>query len=94
MATMLRHADTGEIFPYNPSLALHDKMEAYEPVPDDFKASEAAPKGRRPSKRKPKPDTADVVAVTDVETVTATDTVETDDDDLSGLDGLDDLGED
>lgn len=45
MATMLRHIETGEIFPMNPNLAMHDKMMPFDPVDPlfaDAKAEEAA----------------------------------------------------
>lgn len=54
MAKMLRHTETGEIYPYNPSLALHEKMEDYESVPEDFKQEKPARRGRTATKRKTK----------------------------------------
>jgi len=36
MPKMLRHLETGEVFPMNPNLAMHEKMVPFDPVDEQF----------------------------------------------------------
>ena len=71
MPKMLRHVETGEIWPYNTNLARHDKVEVFD-QPDPQFAAAAADDGatvgdlvqaevvapEKSKKRKPKPEPA------------------------------------
>ena len=107
MATMLRHKDTGEIYPYNPSMALHEKMESFEPVPKEIKEATAKTRrGRKTAAQKTAEKSKAAAAAQAVEDAAAeasmrapaeqeeADAAAKDDppgDDLGDLEGLDDL---
>lgn len=62
MAGYLKHIKTGEIYPFNPDLALNELMVPYEKAPEGFAAAAKPAPKRRQNKAKAKAPVKDPVA--------------------------------